>query len=113
MKVNLHVVGENETNESAEGLAAFLTGPDPLEELLSEFAGLDESLEREIEAAELERERELEAALHAEMERLRARENEFIPEQSPLERVLEKMRDLEENLKYMSFLTHEIEQFGQ
>lgn len=113
VKVNLHVVGDEENAKAnAAGLDVFLTGPDPLEELLNEFSNLEEDLERELLAQDLEREREIEAALKAELEAARARENEFIPEQSQLEVVLNKLRDLEESLKYMSFLTHEIDQYG-
>lgn len=114
MKVNLHVVG-NEVSADArdpQAFEAYLNGPDPLEDLLNEFSDLEASLEREILEQDRLRELEIEMAMLAELEASRARANDFIPEETPLERVLTKMRELEESLKYMSFLTHEIEQFG-
>lgn len=114
MKFNLHVVGQDELNAAVviEGLNTFNTGPDPLEELLSEFAGLDAELEQKIIEEEETREREIAAALEAELTAIRARENEFIPEQTKMESVLASLRELEESLKYLSYLTHEIDHFG-
>lgn len=114
MKFNLHVVGQDELNAAVvtESLNAFNVGPDPLEELLSEFAGLDAELEAQIIEEDEAREREIAEALEAELAALAARENEFIPEQTNMERVLESLRTLEESLKYMGFLTSEIEHYG-
>ena len=115
MKVNLHVVGDEDVKNAqvaADGLNAFVTGPDPLEELLNEFSGLDDLLEEEILEQERAREREIEEAMNAQIALERERANAFIPQESKLDRVLSRMRELEENLKYLSFLTHEIEHYG-
>ncbi len=115
MKFNLHVVGQDDLNAAAvasEGLNAFTLGIDPLEELLSEFAGLDAELEQQIIEEEEAREREIAVALEAELAAIRARENEFIPKQTKMERVLDSLRELENSLKYLSYLTNEIDHHG-
>ncbi len=114
MKFNLHVVGQDDLNAAVvtETLNAFNTGPDPLEELLSEFAGLDAELEQQVIEADEAREREIAAALEAELAEIAKRKNDFIPEQTKMERVLSSLRELEESLKYMSFLTNEIDHYG-